>query len=607
MQTPQTIIEVFRKRVASHGNAVAFKFKKGGTWHSKTWNDYRDAVDEMALGLLSFGVKKGERAALVCTTRPEWSYSDLAIFSVGAVTVPIYQSNTPADVTYILKHSGAKVFIAENEYQLAKVEKKGTPLTAGVLIDKPKGNGKNKPREFPVLTLDELRQRGRNAAQALRKEYETLASNLKRDDLATIVYTSGTTGTPKGAMLQHRQFISELSDLGKLFDITPKDSTLSFLPYAHIFGRVEHLAHVWFGWCTHFAESIDAIAQNLTEVHPTLMFSVPRIYEKAYQKILSQVREGSLLKQKLFWWSHRIGRRVSEFRQRQSPIPFALKIQYRIAYALVFSKLNRKFGGRIRFFISGGAPLAREIAGFFHAAGILILEGYGLTETTAAITVNRENHYQFGTVGPALPEVELKISGDGEILIRSEKVFIGYFGDKEATDAAFEGEWFHSGDIGEIDAEGLLKITDRKKDLIVTSGGKNIAPQKIENLLKSHPIISQAIVHGDKRKYLTALLALNPEVMQRIAVQNQIRFGSLAELVSDPFMVNEVSRALSAVNQQLASYEQIKQFRILKRELSIEEGELTPSLKIRRRFCEQKYSPLLNEMYAGNLTGASPK
>ena len=514
----------------------------------------------------------------------------MAILSCGAITVPIYQSNLASEIEYILKNSETKAVFVENETQLEKVLsiQNNVPSLKTIVIFE----YKNAQALGSAIPLEEFCQKGLKRKDP--KVFDDLLQKNKPEDTATIVYTSGTTGLPKGVVLTHANFISELSDIELTIGLSQEDTILSFLPFAHILARIELYCGLTFGWTHAFAEGIPQLVDNLAEIRPTFMFAVPRIYEKVYNKILSQVQDGSSLKKKIFYWSLSIGREVSQRTQKGLSLPLGLKFKYAIASKLVFSKLKQKFGGRLKFFISGGAPLSRDIAEFFHAAGFLILEGYGLTETTAAAFTNQPYRYEFGTVGPPLGEVQVRLASDGEILIKSKKVFKEYYKNPDATAEVLKEGWLYSGDIGHLTEKGNLKITDRKKDIIVTSGGKNVAPQKIENLLKTHRYISQAMVYGDKKNYLTALITLNLEEALKFAKNNHIEE---TQIFSHPKIEKLIADLIGETNKSLPSFETIKKFRILKNDFSIETGELTPSLKVKRKYCSEKYKEVIQSMY----------
>ncbi|MCB0394953.1 MAG: long-chain fatty acid--CoA ligase, partial [Bdellovibrionales bacterium] len=435
--------------------------------------------------------------------------------------------------------------------------------------------------------------------QALEDSPELFTNAAKKteiDELATICYTSGTTGNPKGVMLAHRQIISEVVDVFDIMTVNENDRSLTFLPFAHILARVEHFGSLYSGFCAAYAENIDRIRSNLLDVKPTFFAGVPRIFEKIYNGVITQA-EVSPTKAKIFRWSVKIGKKVSQAKLQKKTLPPQTLIKYQIAKKLVFDKLAEKLGGRMRFAISGGAPLSREIAEFFHAANLLILEGYGLTETTAAVTLNSPYDYCFGTVGKPLGDVEIKIAEDGEILVKSDKVMMGYYNRNDANTEVFQDGYFCTGDIGEITPTGFLRITDRKKDLIKTAGGKYVAPQKLENLLKISKYISNVLIHGDNRKYIVALVTIEVGEVEKFARENGVTTKNKSELVGNATVQRLIREEIARVNSQLASYESIKNFAILENDFTIESGELTPSLKVKRKFCDKKFSEILDSLY----------
>ncbi len=555
---------------------IAIRFKRHKAWIELNWNDYYRSAEAAGLGLRSLGVSPGDRVALLSNTRWEWAALDFAILGIGAVTVPVYQSHRADEIEYVLQTTQARVLVLEDFSQWRKWESisKRCRFVEHIVFIHP-------PEDLPpgVLTWDDL------CARAMQNptgdEFHTLCQHVRIDDLATIVFTSGTSGDPKGVMLSHAQILSEVEDIAKAFPISHEDSSLSFLPYAHILGRVELWLHTYVGYTLNFAESIDRLRTNLAETKPTVMIGVPRVFEKIYSGLLSQI-EGHPLRRTLFQWLH-----------AADHWPQTL-----LADKLIYSKLREGLGGKLRFVVSGGAPLEPLLADFFKRAGLLILEGYGLTETTAAICANTPSDYRFGSVGKPLGDVRIKIASDGEILVKSQKIMTGYYANAEASQAAFDKDgYFLTGDIGEVDAQGFLRITDRKKDLIKTSGGKYVAPQKIEGLLKLNPLISHVLIHGDRKKYVVALVTLNESFAKQLAKNKGWSFRDFRALTQIPEMRESVKKIIADVNAQLASFETIKNFAILPEDFSLEKGELTPSLKIKRKACDEKYHQYIEELY----------
>lgn len=592
----KTLAECFLSRADLNPDKTALMQKVRGKWENTSWRKYKEEVQFIALGLRRLGLHKGDCVGILSTTRREWAFADLGIICSGLVTVPIYSSSTADDAQYILNDAPCKALFVENRSQLEKIKKfkHQIPSLKHVITIEDCDHKES----FPIKSLREIKKLGEEEFRHDKNAFERIAYEVLPHDIITIVYTSGTTGVPKGVELTSEQFVSIIKDCSEAIDFNENDVILSFLPAAHIVARAgDQMGTIGFGLTCAYAESIEKLSENIEEIRPTFMICVPRIYEKVYAKILSSIQESSPLKQKIFNWSMKTGierSKIIESRLEPSPI---LRAKYLIADKLVFSKIRAKFGGRLKFFISGGAPLSSDIARFFHAADLLILEGWGLTETTGPVTLNREKFYKFGTVGLPLKDVQIKIADDGEILIKSKKVFIGYHNKELETEDALKDGWFKTGDIGEIDKDGFVKITDRKKDLIVTAGGKNVAPQKIENLLKTSRFISQVLVHGDRRKYLSALITINMDPVKQFAKDNNISFNSDNELRRNPLIHELVEGEIKKINQLLASFETIKRFSILDKDFSIEEGELTPSLKVKRHFCEKRYSDILNKMY----------
>lgn len=625
----KTITETFLDRVKATPNIIGYRFKPTyaemgpiGEWTNKTFREFYDECRLISFGLMGLGLSPSkdtkDTAVILSSTRYEWALADIAILGTGAVTVPIYASNTAADIAFILNHCEAKIVFLENTKQLEKLFEIHSELKflKKMVVFDPAAM-KLAVGRSDVLSLQALKELGRREEAKDPQRFDRQLLAAEPHDLLTICYTSGTTGIPKGVMVTHDNLMSVMEDcvhLLKQHVESEKEVMITFLPFSHIIGKCESMATFVFGWQESFAENIDLLVANMAEIRPTLMFAVPRIFEKAYARVQAQVHAGSGVKQKLFKKAVSVGREYfgySKQAEENSPLGkliaqnfkpvknFALSLEYLFFKKTVFSKVMDRFGGRLKYAICGGAPLPREMGEFFNMVGLPILEGYGLTETCAPITINTPEDPRFGTVGRPLPDVVIKIAEDGEILAKSRKVFKGYFKMPEETAEAMQSGWFHTGDIGYIDHDGFLKITDRKKDIIVTSGGKNIAPQKIENVAKMKKYIGQFVVHGDRRNYLTALVVLDRESVTHYAMTHQILFSEFSELVRHPKIRALVQKIVDELNSELAGFETIKKFMILPHDFTIETGELTPSLKVKRSFINQKYKYELDSMYAG--------
>jgi long-chain acyl-CoA synthetase len=593
-----TLAKLFWSRVERSGDRPAQQFKQDGVWHTRSWREVGEAVREVALGLLALGRAKGDTVALLSASRPEWVQADFAIFSAGCITVPVYPSYPPDLVAYVINDSGARTVFVEDAGQLAKVLEARDRIPQLEHIVVMTGYEAPQPPKS-VMTWETLRRLGRDKAEAQKSTLAERVTTCGPDDVASIVYTSGTTGPPKGVVQTHGNHIAALTASKMATPVQEGWVHLLFLPLAHSFARLESFLGVMHGLTTAFAENIDKLRDNLPEIRPHFICSVPRVFEKVYAGVLAAAQSGSPVKRRIFQWAVAVGRDVSRHQQRGQPVPRGLELKRRIAHALVFSKLHARLGGRLQWAISGGAPLSRDIAEFFHAAGILLLEGYGLTETCPALTFNRPDRFKFGSVGQALPGLELKIAPDGEILARGANVATrGYFKQPEATREVFEPDgWFHTGDIGRVDEDGFLFITDRKKDLIVTAGGMNIAPQNIENLLKADPFISQVMVHGDRKPYPVALITLNPDELGKFAREQGVLTSDPGALVKHPKIVERVARTVEEKNTNLQSYAKIKKFSILPGDFTLEGGELTPTLKVKRKVVCEKYKKELEGLY----------
>jgi long-chain acyl-CoA synthetase len=578
---------------------TAYRYKKEGQWISLTFKEAVEQSEKISAGLAYYGVRKGDKVALISTNRVEWALIDYAVLALGAALVPVYPTLLKDQIKYIINDSQANIVIVENDEQREKVDHIRNDLSEVDHFFCIEGEVESKDNQW--LTLDSLIEKGKTFLQD-NPEYVTISlQKIQREDIATIIYTSGTTGEPKGAILSHKNFLSNLDEVSQLFDCYPEDVFLSFLPLSHILERTAgHYFSCYNASMVAYAESIDMVAANMHEIKPTLMISVPRLYEKMYSRIIETVESGSSLKRRLFYWSVKNGRKYMQRLKNKQSVPLSLKIKKGIATKLVFSKLKDRVGGRLRYFVSGGAPLSAEIGEFFNAAGLIILEGYGLTETSPGISFNRPESYRFGTVGIPLPGYEVKIADDGEILTRGDHVMLGYLNKEIETREVIDNDgWFHTGDIGFIDDQGYLTITDRKKNIIVTSGGKNIAPQPIENKLVTGKYIEQAVIIGDNRKFCTAVIVPDRDVAIKWARNANIEYDDFEKLLRNKQFIALIQNEIDMLTEEYSSFERIQKILLVPGPFSLETGELTPSLKVKRKVVEEKYAKQIDEMYEG--------
>jgi long-chain acyl-CoA synthetase len=587
-------------RVAATPEGEAFRHPVAGpdgteTWQSLTWAQTGERVTELAAGLISLGVRTQDRVAIFAGTRLEWVLADLAINTAGGATTTVYPSSLADDVAHILADSGTVVAFVEDDAKRAMLEGMAAKLPGLRTLVTVDGT----PDGERVLDLDGLAERGRRLLAEDPAAVTDRVDEVEPEHLATLIYTSGTTGRPKGVRLVHDNWAYEGAAIAELGILRPDDVQYLWLPLSHSFGKALLAAQLQIGFATAVDGRIDKIVENLAVVRPTFMAGAPRIFEKVHARVVGMIEDEGGVKAKLFGWAFGVGRRVSALQQEgRRPGP-ALAARHVLADRLVLAKLRGRFGGQVRYFVSGSAALSRDVAEWFHAAGLLILEGYGLTETSAAVFVNRPDSFRFGTVGPALPGTEVRIAADGEVLLRGPGVMRGYHNLPELTADVLDADgWLHSGDIGTVDDDGLLRITDRKKDLIKTSGGKYVAPQPIEIAFPVLcPMASQFVVHGDGRNYCTALITLDPEALVAWARSNGVTESEPAALARRDDVRQVVAQAVERLNSTLNRWETIKDFRILDHDLTVEAGELTPSLKLKRRVVESRYRDVLDSMY----------
>jgi len=563
----RTIGQLWRDAVSAGRTTPAYLAETDDGWREVSWEEAGQTVEELANGLLALGVRKGEAFGILAQTSLEWALFDYALARIGAVGAAVYANSSAKDACYVLEHSDSIGVLVQDEPQREKVA--GLPLRHVITFSE----------------LDDLRARGREFAAERPDALAEAEAQVGEDDLFTFIYTSGTTGPPKGCMILHRNYY----EMAGCIDHVPEfaiadDVMLLYLPMAHNFGRLMHLLGAHTGYTTAFLGDPLRIAEAMPVVRPTLLPSVPRLYEKVHTAVLSQFEHLHGPRKRLADWALRVGREVSELRQLGKPVPASLARKHRLADRLVYSKIKERMGGCLRLGVSGGAPLAKEIAEFFHSIDILIVEGWGLTECTTAASVNRPGRFRFGTVGPALPGFEVEADEEGELLIRSPTVFAGYYKDPDATAEVLGADgWLRSGDVGSIDEDGFVHITDRKKDILITAGGKNVAPANLENALKTAPLVSQALVIGDRRPYVAALITLDPAV---------------ADGIESDEADQRVQAIVDGVNSELSRFEQIKRFRVLPRDFTAEEDEVTPTLKLKRRVVEQHFAAEIEELYS---------
>ncbi len=588
----ETLSQLFLNTCRTYRKDDLLMSKRDGRFIPISTAECEARVRRLSAGFRELGLRPGDKVVIFSENRPEWVMTDFAVLAAGGITVPIYTSLMPEQVKYIINDSDATIVVCSKRDLWLKVDAVRHELPKVrhfVMIDDEAPQG--------VLTLAEVMGRGRPAAESGPDAFDTLAASIRPDDVASIIYTSGTTGTPKGVMLTHGNFVSNTKALDAVTDFVHTDVILSFLPLSHVLERMTTFSFLYKGASIAYAESVDTVAENLVEVRPTIMISVPRLFDKIYAKVMDNVLAMSSAKKLVFFWALRTGKRYGRRKLRHEPIPRSLAVRRALAHRLVFEKILEKTGGRVKFFVSGGAPLSKDVAEFFYAMGITILEGYGLTETSPVLTCNTFDKLRFGTVGPPVPGVEIRVAADGEILARGPNVMKGYYKkDAETREVLVDG-WLHTGDIGHFDADGFLVITDRKKDLIVTAGGKNVAPQPIENQLKTNPYILNAVVVGGSRKFISALVVPDFEKLEAYARTHGIPFADRTALCASTeirdFLLAEVNRA----TPDLASYERIKKIAVLDRDFDMDLGEVTPTLKVRRSFVEKKYKPLIDALY----------
>ena len=593
---PTTLVELFYRAATEKKRADALNFKKNGVWQSVSSTELIARAENIALGLTALGVERGARVALMSANCPEWTLADAGCQFAGIIDVPIYTTLSAPQIEYILKDSGAQFFFVQNQdcYEhLQAVWPFLAEFKKLIFFDAANVAAEN------AISLAELEETGQKLKNEQPDLIQELTVAVRPGEVATLIYTSGTTGEPKGVMLSHRNLVTNVLDTGELYDFSASDVPLSVLPLSHVYERTGMYLYLWHGMAVHYAESIDKAVENLREVRPTIFVGVPRIFEKVYARAKDAAEQGGNLKTKIFDWAIRVAKECAKKNTQGEPIPVLLAVKHSIADKLIFSKMRDVFGGRLRFCISGGAALSDEIAYIFTGADILIVQGYGLTETSPVIASNNPHLSRIGTVGKPIREVEVKIADDGEILVRGANVLVGYFNKPEATRDAFTADgFFQTGDIGKLDADGFLSITDRKKELFKTSGGKYLAPAPIEGMIKASRFVNQVVLIGNDRKFPAALIVPDFEQLEKYAKLKNLDIKTRHEFCHHPKIIDLFERKVDELTPDLSHYEKIKKIALLEHEMTVENGEMTPTLKIKRRVVNEKYKEVIDQIYA---------
>lgn len=583
--------------IVRHNKPNTVSEKRGGEWARVSGDEFARRVRHIALGLADLGIQAGDRVGLISENRPEWSIVDLAILSAGAVVVPLYTTQAPDQIRYILEDSGARALMISGG-RILKHAREGFDgldrLTHIIVFDPKSTDGVN-----CAVTLETVETRGAKIDRQDAKAFERLIGRVRPEDLATIIYTSGTTGEPKGVMLTHDNFIANVRSITTGLPISPADVSLSVLPLSHIFERTVFYVFAYVGVAVHYAASFDQVGEFLREVKPTIMTAVPRLFEKVYHRIIKKGMSAGGSKAKIFAWSLAVGQRVAELEDKQQRVPLSLRAKHAIADRLVFTKWREGIGGRLRYFVSGGAPLSPMLSYSFLGAGIKILQGYGMTET-CIVCANRPEDNCVGSIGKPFKGIEVKTAADGELLVRGPNVMRGYYRHPEATLAVMRDEWFATGDVGHIDKDGHIFITDRKKDLFKLSNGKYVAPQQIESLLKQSEFVNQVVVIGSSRKYPAALIVPDWEaVKSALRAAGEPVAETHEEIAKQPEAAKVVQRDVTKITARLADYERVRRVALLPNEFSIDAGEMTPTLKVKRNVIDERYADLIEQLYRG--------
>ena len=597
--TVKTTPQIFKDTVQKYGNRVAMRKKEYGLWHDISWNEYYDRAKYVGSALISLGLKKGECVSIIGDNCPEWAIIDVGAQCAGGVAVGVYSTNAWPQVEYVIQNSESKFFFVENEEQLDKWLhfRDKVPFLKKVIVWDLEGL-----RHFKdpmVMTYNEILEEGRLIVEKDSNLFESRMAEVTPDDLSMLIYTSGTTGPPKGAMLTH----SNLTWMGQAITtdnpMYDTDEVMSFLPLCHIFEQLfSVLGHIQNGYIVNFIESPDTVTDNMIEVSPTVGYAVPRIWEKYLSAVYIKMSDATWFKKLVFSTAFKLGKKRASLRMDFKKVPFYLEVLYQLAYFAVFKKLKERLGfDRLRIAYSGAAPISPDVLHFFQSIGVNLIEGYGQTEGTGVTCVSRAGRVKFGAVGPPLTGTEIKIAEDGEILVKSPSVFKGYYNNPESTAEALKDGWLYSGDIGQIDEDGYLKITDRKKDIMVTAGGKNITPQYIENKLKFSSYINDAVIIGDKRKFITSLIMIDEDNVVKYAQDHKVQFSTYKDLTQTPEIIKLIQEEVNKVNDTLARVEQIKKFTILPKKLYEEDGEVTPTMKVKRKYVNEAFGDIIDGMY----------
>lgn len=588
----ETICQLFSNTIQKYQRDDLILTRKEGKYVPMSTEEFGNKVQYFSLGLKELGLNPEDKLVILSETRPEWVMTDFGNLCAGGVTVPVYPTLMPEQIKYIVEDSGARIVVYSDSEQGDKVaEIRGSlpNVTHYITFESQAPNG--------VLTFTQILEKGKRIFEESPDLFDKAASLAKPDTLASILYTSGTTGVPKGVMLTHNNFITNLKGVTDVIEFSHKDTVLSWLPLSHSFERIATYTYLYKGCCIAYAEDMLSVGKNMPEVRPTVVVGVPRLFEKVYAAVMDNVLASSLLKRKIFFWATKVGREFGQRTLRGESIPKFLEFKRKIAHKLVFSKIIARTGGRIRYFITGAAPLSKDIAELFYAMGLIVLEGYGLTETSPVISVNRLEKIKFGSVGPPIPDVEVKIAEDGEILARGPNIMQGYYNMEGETKEAIKDGWFYTGDIGYVDEDGFIFITDRKKDIIVTAGGKNVAPQPIENAIKTNTYVNDVLVIGDRRKFMSALVVPNFEKLEEYAKFNKILYRDKQDLIKNEDIIKFLEAEVDRATPNFASYEKVKRIALLDKEFTIADGEITPTFKIKRNVVEKKYKDLIDALY----------